>query len=770
MINPTKHLSTNKAQLPVAMALLFSCIFSCVAAPSLLLDFGATVVAPSEATLDMGHFSGAVPGAEANWNQIVNADKSSLFYSDGSAATGVSIVLGRSPAGVNNSVNYTLKTISSSALGTAVNLGIYTNTSPGKDGIFATGTATVSTNVLGIRVDGLAAGTYTLYISGRNTSTGFSDPEQFFATNGASASSFSFATGATPSVIEANSAVNPGSGPANGAAAITSTFAYGDNCGHLVVTLNAGDSLFLAAIGTSASECRGFLNAVEIMPGSPALTNFPATIGTQPKSASVYEGATVTIGSGQAGGASPLYFQWYSNGVPIISATNTSLVLSNVTAAASATYNFTVSNQVNVVVSSNAILTVVPFFNTDQMTNVWNILPGDTNHFYITTTAGGERGLAYNPVSSNLLVLTHIPTNNLVVLDPATGNQKYLMNVAASGMATNAAGINMVGVADDGKVYAGNVVADASSPSTPYQIWQWADDGSNTVANLIFSGDPGYSTPAAGLRWGDNIAVRGAGPGTQILIAPGAESNGSGSHVVLLTTTDGISFSQNVISINGVASAFAQNGITFGPGTNTFWAKTLNQNLYLIQFDPSTQTGNVLNTYAPSNGVPASFQFISASSNQKWMAGVMMMPSGSPDNVRLYDISNLTNGPVLADQETNLTKSLNGFNNGLGVGSTAFGGGYLFALDAQNGVRAFLINTNTVLAPFNIGSITVQAGPAVVISWQSVAGHMYQIQSKNSLLDADWANVGAPVTAAGPSTSITNNAAGASQFYRVQGQ
>src|SRR5690242_11473624 len=137
---------------------------------SLLLDFGATTVASTEATLDMGHFAGAVPGGEISWNKIVNADSASgLVYSDGSAATGVSVIVGRSGAGVNDTINYNLKTISSSALGGQESWGIYTNTSPTKDGIFSTGTATVNTNALGIRVDGMPAGTYTLYISGRNT-------------------------------------------------------------------------------------------------------------------------------------------------------------------------------------------------------------------------------------------------------------------------------------------------------------------------------------------------------------------------------------------------------------------------------------------------------------------------------------------------------------------------------------------------------------------------------------------------------------------------
>jgi hypothetical protein len=354
----------------LTFVLCFGVSLTCAASPALLLSFGPTVVLSADATLDMGHFSGAVLNTQISWNKVVAADNSSLTYSDGSTATGVAIVVGRSNAGVSNSVSFSNKLISSSALGSTIKNGIYTNSSPNKGGIFATagtGGTSINTNVLGARIDGLAAGTYTLYISGRNSNTGATAPEQFFATNGSSASSFSFSSN-TPSALEANSAANPPALP-NGALAIQNTLAYGDNCTLLVVTLNAGDSIYLAASGATNIEFRGFLNAVEVVPGLPVLTNFPTAIGSQPGNVLAYEGSTITI-SGSAAGIPPLYFQWYSNSVPITAATNASLVLSNVTAVTSANYNFIVSNSVNAVTSSNATLTIVPFFNTAQMSNI----------------------------------------------------------------------------------------------------------------------------------------------------------------------------------------------------------------------------------------------------------------------------------------------------------------------------------------------------------------------------------------------------------------
>lgn len=762
-----KRLTVNT--LKIFPLLLFALAAGKMHAASLLLDFGPTAVSGTDVTLSMGHFAGAVPASEVSWNQIVNADKTSgLVYSDGSAATGVSVIVGRSGAGIGDAINYSLKTITSSALGTAENWGIYTNTSPLKDGIFATGTFSVNTNAVGFRVDGLAAGTYTLYISGRNSNTGFSAPERFFAGNGASAASFSFSTNTTSYVDEANSATTPGAANPTQADAITSTFAWGDNCVHLVVTLGAGDSLYLAAIGIAANEYRGFLNSVEIVPGEPVLTNFPPTIGVQPANATTYEGASLVIGGGKFGGLPPLSYQWYFNDTAITGATNSTLPLANVTADMSGRYHIAVSNPINMTVSSNAFLTVIPLYNTGQMTNIWNLVPGDTNdfRFYITTTDGGERGLAYNPVTSHLLVVCHVPTNNIVALNPATGAEDHFMNL--SYVPDTALGVNQIGVADDGTIYTCGVTANAGSPSAPLYIIQWSNDDPDTIANgYAFANDPGINDAAvgaAGLRWGDSFAVRGSGLNTQLLCGPG-----SGTNVCLFTTTDGFSFSPNIISVSGVPSGFAQFGVAFGPDTNTFWAKTSGQPLYLIQFDLNTKTGSVLKTF--TNAPPNSFKLISTSSTNKWLAGIMRVGSGLPDNVRLYDISDLTNGPVLADQELYSTSVLHGLLAGVGLGSTAFGGNYLFALDENNGLKAFYIDPNYVasLAPFNITRVAPVAGPAVVLTWQSVANHSYQVQTKTSLQDATWTDVGTPIIATGSTTSVTNVPTATTQFYRVQG-
>jgi hypothetical protein len=319
--------------------------------------------------------------------------------------------------------------------------------------------------------------------------------------------------------------------------------------------------------------------------------------------------------------------------------------------------------------------------------------------------------------------------------------------------------MSQVGVADDGVVYAGSSTTAAGT--TSYVLYRWSNDSGSGGYTQAFAGDLGGSV-APNLRWGDNLAVRGAGANTQILIAPA-----TGTNVALLRTSNGLTFQPAVIGVTGMPSGFAVNGIAFGPGTNTFWAKTYTGDLYLVQLDADAGTGTVIEDY-DSSQVPTSVGVIGANNAMNLLAGLSIE---NPDNVRLYNVSDLTGGPVLLEQGLFTVKNANYVTSPVrGTGALVFGGNYLFALDSNNGIKAYRINlNNTDTQPLTITSINVQTQGKIVLTCQSVAGSSYQLQYKISLLDAWW-NSGAPVMATGATITFTNNITGTSQFYRVQQQ
>jgi len=452
--------------------------------------------------------------------------------------------------------------------------------------------------------------------------------------------------------------------------------------------------------------------------------------------------------------------QWYYNGTNVANvisgATNTTLSLPNPTVAMAGTYYVMASNSTGVAVSAAGLTMVVT--NSGRLVSIWSLLPGDRPYVSVANNANLERGLAYDAfpatgAGGDLLVMS-TATTNLVVLNATNGAEKYFMNLAGNV-------VNTIGVADDGKVYGANVTANAATAS--YGLFQWTADDSSSSPGSAFFGDPGNPT-SPGLRWGDNLAVRGSGLDTQILIAPSSTTN-----ICLFTTADGAGFSPNIISVSNVPSGFATYGIAFGPNPNTFWAKTRGQQLYLVQFDTNSWLGWPIYTSYTS---PNLFRFISTDSKQKWMAGVTTLTTSQPDIVSLFDMSLLPTDPSWVDGVLYGTTNRSSFLNGNGTGVTVFGSNdgstYLFALDSNNGIKAFLISTN--LLAYNITNVRPVRGGSVVLTWQSVSNHTYQVQSSTNLSGGGWFNLGSPIPALGTQTSATNELTQPAQYFRVSGQ
>ena len=243
-------------------------------AQSLLLDFGPTAVASPYLTLDPGHNLGAISGTDTSWNVLTtSATTSSLNYGDGTAASGLTLALGEEATAGNNIISYStpIGKLTLAGSGGAVSgqtnlLGVgsiygdnSSSTAVGRDGFFGDGTATAG-NAIGLRLDGLASGSYAVYIMARNVnSDAASYPMNIYSTVGASAGTFNFSS------LTANPEANTG----YTALAYTgqyNTFANGENYVSINVTIGSGNSLFLAVDGgNNTIDSRGFLNMVEVV-------------------------------------------------------------------------------------------------------------------------------------------------------------------------------------------------------------------------------------------------------------------------------------------------------------------------------------------------------------------------------------------------------------------------------------------------------------------------------------------------------------------------
>lgn len=214
----------------------------------LMLDFGPTSPDGTHLTNSPYHTVAGAGFTDTSWNKIEKVDVSSLTWSDGSTATGVTVNLGAAPAtGTPTVVNYATQPATSSGLGTVVTAGIYAGTSVGRDGIF--GAAGQS---LGIQVTGLAAGVYEIFIIGRNTNLSDSVTRSYIGA-GVAGDNFDFST-LTPITINYTN--------------LTSTAAWteGVNYSKHTITLAAGEALNIATQGTdAANQFRGFMNSIQIV-------------------------------------------------------------------------------------------------------------------------------------------------------------------------------------------------------------------------------------------------------------------------------------------------------------------------------------------------------------------------------------------------------------------------------------------------------------------------------------------------------------------------
>lgn len=250
----------------------------------LMLDFGPTAATLTDRASSPYHT--ATSGfTDTQWNTIGTGDVASgLKWSNNTNATGISINLGVSAASATT-INLGNNPASTNALGTSVKTGIYSGTRAAKDGIFS-GTTGQSVAV-GAEISGLAAGTYDIYITGRNTNSAFASSMRFYAGKAASSGNFDFNNGfALDTIAYQDNTPSPtppynlsaGATAQNASWQETGTYA---NYGKFTISLSAGEVLQLASLGGGGAngEFRGFLNSIQIVSSIPEPSSFALLAG-----------------------------------------------------------------------------------------------------------------------------------------------------------------------------------------------------------------------------------------------------------------------------------------------------------------------------------------------------------------------------------------------------------------------------------------------------------------------------------------------------------
>jgi hypothetical protein len=502
---------------------------------------------------------------------------------------------------------------------------------------------------------------------------------------------------------------------------------------------------------------------VAVTYGAPATT--PPSITSSPANQTVYTNDPVATLSVGVSGSLPLYYQWRSYGAStnnpptdILHATNRTYVLNYPPVSASGYYDVVVHNLAGYATSAPpALLTVITPAVSTVVTQLWALAAGSRP--YLDGSAYNTRGLAYdtNDVLNGTATLLVADHSTIYLLSATNGADLGQLNMAGLGTGgVNGWVVDQLGVADDGVLYSCNL----SLTGPGFYIVRWPSITPGAPATSYAWGPQdgtGADPSQTGDRWGDTLAVRGAGTSTEILCG-----SSGGTVVVLFTTTDGSTFTANVINITNAPAGFAGQGIAFGDG-NTFWAKSPGYNLRQAAYDTVAGRGAVVQAYTAGTQINSTLDGISVDVANNVLAGVAF--DDTPNDLRLYLLSGNASPPALFNQaffgSLNVNSQLNA--------ATVLKAGKAFGLDVNNGIVALSYGVPAAPA-VTITSVTNQPGTGVTITWNNCfSGHNYQVVFKNALTNGPWTTLGAPVSAAGPTASFTDTAAlKAARYYRVQ--
>ena len=447
-------------------------------------------------------------------------------------------------------------------------------------------------------------------------------------------------------------------------------------------------------------------------------TSSAPQITSQPRSQTVIAGQTPMLVVGATG--TFLTYQWRYYGTDLSGATTSSLVFNGVTASQSGPYAVVVTNISGAVTSQVATLTVEPVFPAGGWSALWSLAP--TTRYYLASNSPPDAcGLAVNPVTGHLLLVNH--TGPHVRLLDADSNAD-LGELSTSGVNVGIYMLQLVGVADDGVVYAGNLTY--STKYTAFQVHRWANDDPATVSTLAYSGDPGAG---AFDRWGDTFAVRGAGTNTQIIV--GARTN---NFVAILTTTDETNFASKLITVADAPIGAFAHGVAFGDG-DTFWGKATSQALRQVAFDLNTGAGTSIRVHADP-AFPGSVGPIGVYPQLNLLAGINVGATGN--NLRLYDLTPTNGTPVLITS-TNFAADNN--NTLFAAGAIDFLGDRVYALGGNNGLVALQIlpAPPAPALPGHFDAITRLADGSLQLSMSGSATTNYVLQATTDWVT--WSNV-----------------------------
>jgi hypothetical protein len=334
--------------------------------------------------------------------------------------------------------------------------------------------------------------------------------------------------------------------------------------------------------------------------------------------------------------------------------------------------------------SASAIVTMSPFASFGGGDG-W-LAPGEGGTPYLTTGAT-DRGIAYNPVTTNLYLASRVNVGgdsiHIRILSGATGVDTGV-ELNDSIVTGGTFPINLVATGSDGAIYAANLVSAAVPPA--FKVYRWANEAA--VPTVAFTGS------FTG-RLGDTFDVIGGGTATRI-IAGESSTAGSGPRdsYVALTTTDGATFTGGLVDFPSQPPnpGDFRLGITFLDSDTVLGTQggVAANPPRLTDFDALALTGALVASPTLTSLFDRGFDYAV-------VGGVPLLATVETNSnvIRVYNMTDPTN-PLFEASGNNAGAFVPGVTAGAGtsqarwgevVGNTAI----LYASNTNNGIQAFTV-------------------------------------------------------------------------------
>jgi hypothetical protein len=200
------------------------------------------------------------------------------------------------------------------------------------------------------------------------------------------------------------------------------------------------DELSVYNRALSPSEIQGIYNAGS---AGKCFTPVPPSITSQPTNQTVFVGQTASF-SVTASGTPPLSYQWRFNTTNLVGATNTTLILPSAQFTNAGIYSVLVSNVVNSILSSNALLTVKDIL--DHFT--WGQIPSPRFMNAPFTVVIQARGTT-NGLFTNFTGTVFLGSTNGIPIDPPV-SASFVQGAWTGAVTVSRLATNLVMRADDG--------------------------------------------------------------------------------------------------------------------------------------------------------------------------------------------------------------------------------------------------------------------------------------------------------------------------------